>query len=93
MVLKVFPCRNHPKYPPKYDLAKERPQSSQKIDFLMILDLVLGEQNTKNAQKSIAKIESKKKGKQMKKKDKTGVVPRKVGECSGLRVPPSRPLA
>ena len=47
MVLNVFPCRNHPKYPPKYDLEKERPKSNQKVDFLMILDVVLGEKSTK----------------------------------------------
>ena len=28
--LKVFACKNHPKYPPKYNLENERPKSLKK---------------------------------------------------------------
>ena len=28
--LKVFACKNHPKYPPKYNLENERPKSVKK---------------------------------------------------------------
>ena len=45
--------------PPKCNLENERLPKLQKVVFLMILGLVLGGKSTRNASKSIAKIESK----------------------------------
>ena len=75
MVLKVFACRNHIKYPPKYDLENERPQSRQKIDFYMIWGSVLG---AKSIKKRIKIATEKTTETNIKKKREKSLRPRRV---------------